>query len=125
MKIGTNEELIEYLKTAKQRLYKVKAFIRCRSIPQNSYLHLIFNYIEEFWKTWHTAEELKEILKSKFLRTYSKEFQTVYIRPTKQLSSKEMTIFIEKIRVWSSEFLKLGIPNPEEKRMLEYYNNKI
>jgi hypothetical protein len=36
-----------------------------------------------------------------------------------------MTIFIGKIRVWAREFLKLDIPDPEEKRMLEYYNNKI
>ena len=125
MKIGTPQELIEYLQTAKQRLYKIKAFSRSRSIPQNSYLHLIFDFIEEFWNTWHDKEELKEIFKSKFLRTYSYEFQTTYIKPTKSLTSKEMTDFIEKIRVWARDFLQLDIPDPEEKRMLEYYNNKI
>ena len=125
MKIGTPQELIEYLQTAKQRLYKIKAFSRSRSIPQNSYLHLIFDFIEEFWNTWHDKEELKEIFKSKFLRTYSYEFQTTYIKPTKSLTSKEMTDFIEKIRVWARDFLLLDIPDPEEKRMLEYYNNKI
>jgi hypothetical protein len=36
-----------------------------------------------------------------------------------------MTVFIEKIRVWARDFLSLNIPDPEEKRMLEYYNNKI
>ncbi len=125
MKIGTPQELIEYLQTAKQRLYKIKAFSRSRSIPQNSYLHLIFDFIEEFWNTWHDKEELKEIFKSKFLRTYSYEFKTIYIKPTKSLTSKEMTDFIEKIRVWARDFLQLDIPDPEEKRMLEYYNNKI
>ena len=125
MMIGTNEELIEYLKTARKRLYKVKAFSRSRSIPQNSYLHLIFGFIEEFWKTGHDKDELKEILKSKFLRTYSYILSTTYIKPTKSLDNREMTIFIGKIRVWAREFLKLDIPDPEEKRMLEYYNNKI
>ena len=125
MKIGTNEELIEYLQTARKRLYKVKAFSRSRSIPQNSYLHLIFEFIADYWDTWHTAEELKEIFKAKFLRKYSYKFKTNYIKPTKDLDSKEMTYFIEKIRVWSRDFLSLDIPDPEEKRMLEYYNNKI
>jgi hypothetical protein len=36
-----------------------------------------------------------------------------------------MTDFIEKIRVWSGDFLKLKIPDPEEKRMLDYYNNQM
>ena len=125
MKVGTNEEIIEYLKTARKRLYKLKAFSRSRSIPQNSYLHLIFEFIEEFWNTWHDTDELKEILKSKFLRTYSYTLRTTYIKPTKQLDTREMTVFIEKIRVWARDFLSLNIPDPEEKRMLEYYNNKI
>ena len=125
MKVGTDEEIIEYLKTARKRLYKLKAFSRSRSIPQNSYLHLIFEFIEEFWNTWHDKDELKEILKSKFLRTYSYTLRTTYIKPTKQLDTREMTVFIEKIRVWARDFLSLNIPDPEEKRMLEYYNNKI
>ena len=125
MKVGTNEEIIEYLKTARKRLYKLKAFSRSRSIPQNSYLHLIFEFIEEFWNTWHDKDELKEILKSKFLRTYSYTLRTTYIKPTKQLDTREMTVFIEKIRVWARDFLSLNIPDPEEKMMLEYYNNKI
>ena len=125
MMIGTNEELIEYLKTARKRLYKVKAFSRSRSIPQNSYLHLIFEFIQDYWETWHDKDELKEILKSKFLRTYSFKLRTTYIKPTRNLSNREMIIFIGKIRVWAREFLKLDIPDPEEKRMLEYYNNKI
>jgi len=125
LKVGTNEEIIEYLKTARKRLYKLKAFSRSRSIPQNSYLHLIFEFIEEFWNTWHDKDELKEILKSKFLRTYSYTLRTTYIKPTKQLDTREMTVFIEKIRVWARDFLSLNIPDPEEKRMLEYYNNKI
>jgi hypothetical protein len=36
-----------------------------------------------------------------------------------------MTFFIESIRDWARNFLSLDIPDPEEKRMLEYYNNKI
>ena len=103
----------------------MKAFSRSRSIPQNSYLHLIFEFIEDYWETWHDKDELKEILKSKFLRTYSYKLRTTYIKPTRSLSNREMTIFIGKIRVWAREFLGLDIPDPEEKRMLEYYNNKI
>ena len=103
----------------------MKAFSRSRSIPQNSYLHLIFEFIEEYWETWHDKDELKEILKSKFLRTYSYKLRTTYIKPTRSLNNREMTIFIKKIRVWARDFLSLDIPDPEEKRMLEYYNNKI
>ena len=125
MMIGTKQEVIKFLETAKNGLYKIKAHFRCRSIPQNSYLHLIFTFLEEFWNTWHDKEELKEILKAKFLRTYSYTLQETYVKPTKNLDSKEMTDFIENIRVWSADFLKLKIPNPEEKRMIDYYNNQI
>jgi len=125
MMIGTKQEVIKFLETARNGLYKVKAHFRSRSIPQNSYLHLIFTYIEEFWDTWHNKDELKEILKAKFLRTYSYTLHETFIKPTKSLSSKEMIEFIENIRVWSAEFLKIKIPNPEEKRMIDYYNNQI
>ena len=125
MMIGTKQEVIKFLETARNGLYKIKAHFRSRSIPQNSYLHLIFTFLEEFWDTGHTSDEWKEIFKSKYLRTYSHKFQTTYIKPTKYLSSKEMTDFIENIRVWSADFLKIKIPNPEEKRMIDYYNNQI
>ncbi len=123
--IAWPQELIEYLKTAKQRLYKLKAFSRSRSIPQNSYLHLIFEFIADYWNTWYDKDTLKEILKLKFLSDYSYTLESLYAKPTKSLTSKEMSDFIEKIRVWARDFLQLDIPDPEEKRMLEYYNNKI
>ena len=125
MKIWSKNEIIEFLKTAKDWLYICKLHKRKRSIPQNSYLNLIFQFIADFWNTWYSQEEIKEILKAKYLRTYSEKFKTAYIKPTKELNSKEMTDFIEKIRIWSVEFLELEIPDPDEKRMLDYYNNHI
>jgi len=125
MKIWTKQEIIEFLENEKDWLYLCKLHKRKRSIPQNSYLHLIFQFIADFWNTGYEADEIKEILKSKFLRTYSEKFRTSYVKPTSELNSKELTDFIKKIRVWSLEFLELEIPDPEEKRMLDYYNNQF
>lgn len=123
MKIGTKDEIIEFLKNAKDWNYICKKYRRKRSISQNSYLHLIFSFIADYWNTWYSADDIKEIMKSKFLRTYSEKFKTTYIKKTSQLNSKELTDFIENIRIFCLEFLDLKIPNPEEKRMLDYYNS--
>ncbi len=123
MKIGTKDEIIEFLKNAKDWNYICKEYRRKRSISQNSYLHLIFSFIADYWNTWYSADDIKEIMKSKFLRTYSEKFKTTYIKKTSQLNSKELTDFIENIRIFCLEFLDLKIPDPEEKRMLDYYNS--
>lgn len=122
MKIGNKKEILEYLETAKEGVYKVCLHRYRRSIPQNSYLHLIFNFIEMHGNTGHTSEELKELMKCKFLKTYSEKLRSTYIRPTRELDSKEMTVFIQKIRAWCLDFLQLDIPDPKDHRMIEYYN---
>lgn len=121
-KIGSKQEVIEYLERAKEGTYKVCLHRYRRNISQNSYLHLIFSFLEMHWNTGHTQEELKELMKCKFLKMYSEKLKTTYIRPTRELDSKEMSEFIEKIRAWSLEFLHLEIPSPEDHRMIQYYN---
>lgn len=122
--IVTIEKAIEILKQEKdyEKLIEIKYFKAKRTIPQNSYLHLIFNYIAVNTDTWYDADELKEIFKSKFLWRYSEKFWE-YVKPTSKLTKEEMIKFIEEIKIFCLEFFRLEIPNAEDKRMLDFYNN--
>lgn len=110
-KIANNEKiLIEY-----------GDFVPKRTLPQNAYLHVIFSYIADKTDTWYSADDFKEIFKYKFLKRYSETFW-MYVQPTHTLDKIEMIEFIEKIKLFCLDFFKLEIPNPEDKRMLDYYN---
>lgn len=122
--VVTIKKAIEILEQEEnqEKLVEIKYFKPKRTIPQNSYLHLIFVFIEKNTDTWYDAEELKEIFKNKFLWRYSEKFWE-YVKPTSKLTKEEMIEFIEKIKVFCMEFFHLEIPNAEDKRMLDFYNN--
>jgi len=121
--IWNKTEVINYLiKQGKDNIkYKLVEYREKRTISQNSYLHCIFQIIAE--NTWYTPQEIKEIMKAKFLKVYDTKFDVEFTQNTSQLNTKEMTVFIDQIRLFCAEELSLEIPNPDEKRMLEYYNN--
>lgn len=116
--IWNKKEIIEFLNKQKDWLYKIQKHRKRRSVSQNAYLHFIFSYISN--KTWVDPDEVKEVLKSKFLKQYNIEFDTVYIKRTSDLTTAEINQFIEKIRIWAMEFLDIEIPNPKDERLLEY-----
>lgn len=123
--IGTKTEWINYLITqGKDNVrYKITEYRPVRTNEQNKYLHAIFAFIAKYWETWHTAEEIKDLLKEKFLSEYSPVFDCSKPKRTRDLTTKEMTEFIEKIRVFCADFLSLEIPNAEDKRFIDFYND--
>lgn len=121
--IGTKTEIINFLiNQGKDNIrYKLSEYRQARTLKQNSYLHCIFQIIAE--KTWYSREEIKEIMKAKFLKKYDDYFGIEFVQSTKELDTKEMTVFIDKIRQFALEYLDLDIPSPDDQRMLDFYND--
>ncbi len=93
---------------------------KIRSNNQNRYLH---GYIipEISNHTGYTPEETKDIIKSKFLKSWKiiktkkgeKEFE--YIKSTSDLDTKQMEKFLTEIREWASIELGIYLMLPNER----------
>lgn len=82
-----------------------------RSLNQNSYFHgVICELISE--KTGYEPEEVKEILKQKFLLIDDSNMPRC--RPTSSLNTEEMSRFIEQCIRWAAMELQLVIPDIEK-----------
>ena len=92
-----------------------------RSNKQNRYFHgVVLPMIAEEMGEWD-SEHVKDYLKEKFLFNYEVvttkhgvKFEAKKLGHTSDLDTKEMESFIEKIRFWARDFLKLDIPEPNE-----------
>ena len=97
----------------------VKNWRSTRSNQQNRYFHgPILDLICEH--TGYEKQEMKEILKSYFLKDY-KTIKTSkgeevfeYIRPTSSLNTEEMCDFTDKVRRWAMKNLNVNIPDPDQ-----------
>jgi hypothetical protein len=113
-------------------LYKESAFVELkkvnldRSIPQNSYLHLILSWFAiEYGETMdYVKEEIfkkqvnKDIFMSEFVNRKTGEVRPI-LRSTKVLDTKEMTIAIDRFRDFSSKEAGIYLPQPNEKEYLK------
>lgn len=115
------KQIIEYLDNQEDWIFEIKKIRKRRSVSQNAYLHFIFSLIAS--ETWETLVNVKKSMKSLFLKQYNTTFNTVITKETSELDTKEMTQFIEKIRVFALDFLNLEIPQPDNSRLLEYIDN--
>lgn len=88
-----------------------------RTMPQNRYyfgvvVDLIAGYIGE------GRDETHELLKAKFLPARDVELldgQRLTMPPsTRNLTVEEFTAYIERVRVWSAQFLGLSIPDANQ-----------
>lgn len=70
-----------------------------RSIQQNKYLHVLFSLFGiEFG---YNLEEAKILIKRE-LKYFYKKNDIIFLQKTSKMNSKELTIFIEKFRNYSS-----------------------
>lgn len=100
---------------------------RTRSLPQNNLLHL---YIGEIAKdTGEDSARIKEMLKMMFgvkEEMRDRDGHEVYNeqtgeaisvwKSTSEYTTDEMAEFIDNVQKWSSDFLGLILPDPEEMR---------
>lgn len=98
-------------------LVTVESFYPKRTLPQNSYLHVIFTIIGKY--TGNDLEEVKEALKREFalvdhINVFTGEIEQVP-QNTSKMDTYELSQFIEKVKKWALDFLGLEIPDAGDK----------
>lgn len=86
-----------------------------RSLDQNSYLHACFGLMSKH--TGFTIEEMKTIAKRRFgsFMIYSKDDQK-FCQSSAKLDTKQMTEWIDWLRLYSMDEVGVYLPTPEEYR---------
>lgn len=117
LELDNRQGLIDYIKILQggkkeQKVsLTIERYIKKRSNPQNDYyqgvvLKILANELG------YTRDEMHEAIKWEFLRKRGKKIDTVI--STKKLNTIEFEDLMERIRRWSSEYLNVYIPNPNE-----------
>ena len=105
-----------------EMIVRAKTKQRLRSDNQNRYFHgpLLDALVEHFNELGYTREEVKDIIKYKFLKetkVLNHPDGTVeeieHIKQTSALSTVEFESFLSSVRMWASE-LGCWIPEPNE-----------
>lgn len=110
MKLKTISWNVEEIKKSLWQLddskkYIVKEISDSRTDRQNRYLHKCFEVIA--WDTGYTQEEVKDIMKYKFLsetKKTGKWNEYVTVKSTAQLSKKEFWEFVDNIDRFFRDF---------------------
>ena len=92
-------EKLKYL-IKNEKVFELTQKRKKRSIPQNAYLHVLFDlYGIEFG---YTCDESKTQIKRVLKYFYVKNGET-FLMKTSKMNTKELSIFIEKFRNFSSK----------------------
>lgn len=123
----------EYLRKAfsDKAVIELKKKSGRRSIPQNSYLHLLIGFFasqygcsfDEAKVDFYKRECNREIYeRTKVNRIGQSIF---YLRSSADLDSHEMTVSIERFRNWSASVAGIYLPAPNENEMLVFAQQEI
>ena len=106
-------KLRRYLESQEGGKFNLALFPIKRKLSHNqrSYFHGVI-CLEISLETGYELDEVKEILKYKFLRVEGDLGD--YVKSTESLNTTESEEFYEKCRRWALTFLKLIIPLPNE-----------
>lgn len=101
-----------------------------RSIRQNSYLHLLFNYFAiesgyptEYVKTQFFKRVCNKDLFEVILNGSLGEVQ--HLRSTADLSTDEMSIAISRFKDWSSIEASIVLPDAEDMKFIEHCEQEV
>lgn len=102
-----------------------------RSPAQNRYLHVILGYFGAEYGT--SMEEVKvdiykrlcnrEIFERRTTNKHGKEI--TYLRSTKDLTTAEMALSVDRFRNWSAAVAGIYLPSPNEESFLAYCEQEI
>lgn len=111
-------QAIAYLRAldySRPMVVTVKAWRRRRSMPQNRLMWMWMQVLADW--CGHTAEEMHEYCKVKFLGTrelsIGADVSRYVTRSTSALDTKQMTDYLEAIRLWAAEKLQCTLPQPD------------
>lgn len=109
------------------KLYTIVAQVKHRTIPQNKLLHVYFHIISdrmnEIWDEI-TPEYLKIVLKQRMWKTFERK-GVKYTKPTSEYSTVEINEFIDSMKIFCKDCLDFQLPDPGDRRLLDYYNNHL
>lgn len=87
--------------------YEVKKYFMKRTLPQNRTYRAYLEDISQEINDWTTPEELHAIFWQRFLLVQKWDFS--YVRSTKDLTTKEMSVYLEQIRILVAEYYWITI----------------
>ena len=132
-----NEYDIHKFKTYVNKLYEKRAVVEVkeihpgRSLSQNNYLYLLLGYfaseygcsIDEAKIYFYKRECNKDLFERTKTNRRGKEI--TYLRSSKELTTSEMTLSIDRFRNWSSSVAGIYLPSPNEEKMLLYARKEL
>ena len=100
-----------------ERLRSKKDVVRLEHVPkprsnnQNKYLHALYGLMAQY--TGYSTEEVKTISK-RHLGYYYERGGHKFLVETSKMDTKQMTEFIDKVRLWGIEDVGCYLPTVEE-----------
>jgi len=93
-----------------------------RSLQQNAFFHSWINLLSEH--TGYDFEEMKEIVKFKFLKTEKINENTgevlTFIKHTSKLNKEDFAEFCNNVQKWCNEEFNIRLPLPNENWEITY-----
>ena len=122
MKAETKKQAIEIINQIKKFPVDIKItrYTKTRSVSQNRLYWLYLKIIES--ETGNFKDDMHDFFKSKFLKSeiniyFGENF--VKSGSTKELNTKEFTEYLDKIKLYVSEYVEL--PDPNELNLINIY----
>jgi len=119
--IMDKQAVADYIKSLPHGYYtlEIKKRGQKRSDSQNEYywglvIEMIREYINEQSGEQYSAEDVHELLKSKFNTVYNPLVGEFIPKSTTKLNTSEFEEYLQKIRTWGESHLGLKIPLPNE-----------
>ena len=119
------------------RLYRERAVVEvkkkhpCRTLAQNSYLHLLLAYFGNEYGC-SAAEAKLDFYKRQCNRDLferkapnKKGLEVTYLRSSAELTTAEMNLSIERFRNWSASVAGIYLPSPTEHGLLLYAQQEV
>lgn len=101
-----------------------------RSLKQNSYLHLLFSYfaIESGYPTDYVKQQFfKRVCNNELFEVVLKGVlgEVLHLRSTRDLTTAEMSIAIERFKNWAVQEAGIVLPDAEDVDFIQHCENEI
>ena len=123
VEIKAAQSRLDFL-VAKQKRINLTEKRKKRTYKQNRYLYLLIGGFS--LETGYTLAESKMLykLQSTEVYCYTKREQK-FIRSSADLDTKQMSISIERFRIWANEVAEVYLPSANEMELLEHIENNL
>jgi hypothetical protein len=125
-------QAIQKFKTYLDKQKKIELIVKHpkRSIKQNSYLHLLFNYfsIESGYPTDYVKTQFfKRVCNNELFQVILKGTlgEVQHLRSSADLTTDEMSIAISRFKDWSSIEAAIVLPDAEDMKFIEHCENEV